>query len=218
VPEPLTSTRGERLRAARGRRFSSARAAAIALGLPVSTYGAHERAESPGGRDYSPEDAQQYARLFGVTAEWLLTGYAALASETGGSAPPTVQAPSKVRICGYVGEGIRVHFYDVAPVDLEQIKVPMLVSEKTAALEIRSKSLGSFFNRWYVLFDDMRERPMPNLAGGLYVVGLPGERVFIKQLHKGLAEGHLDFVSMDGSITRNADILWVGRIRALLQL
>ena len=33
-----------------------------------------ERAESPGGRDYGPEEATRYARRFGVTPEWLLTG------------------------------------------------------------------------------------------------------------------------------------------------
>ena len=44
VGHPET-TRGERLRLARKQRFRSARAAAMAMGIPVSTYAAHERAE-----------------------------------------------------------------------------------------------------------------------------------------------------------------------------
>src|SRR5271166_5042515 len=71
----MASTRGERLRDARKKLFKSARAAALAFAIPVATYSAHERAQAPGGRDYGPEDAQRYARRFGVTAEWLLTGY-----------------------------------------------------------------------------------------------------------------------------------------------
>jgi hypothetical protein len=47
---------------------------ALAFGIPVSTYGAHERAEERGGRDYGADEARQYARRFGVTTEWLLTG------------------------------------------------------------------------------------------------------------------------------------------------
>jgi hypothetical protein len=71
-----TTTRGERLRIARKRHFKSARAAAKALGVPPATYGAHERAQAPGGRgrDYSPEEAELYGFRFKVRPEWLLTG------------------------------------------------------------------------------------------------------------------------------------------------
>ena len=85
---------------AREKRFKSARLAGKAMGIPVSTYGAHERAQSPGGRDYGPEDAKKYARRFGVTPEWLLTGREPF--PTGADeAPP---AP-KVPVVGYVGAG-----------------------------------------------------------------------------------------------------------------
>ena len=83
----MATTRGERLRIAREKRFKSARLAGKAMGIPVSTYGAHERAQSPGGRDYGPEDAKKYARRFGVTPEWLLTGREPF-STGGDEAPP----------------------------------------------------------------------------------------------------------------------------------
>ena len=70
----MATTRGERLRLARERRYKSARIAAKELGVAISTYGAHERAENPGGRDYGPDEARFYARRLGVTPEWLLTG------------------------------------------------------------------------------------------------------------------------------------------------
>src|SRR6266436_2020838 len=93
----MATTRGERLRIAREKRFKSGRAAANAMGIPVSTYGAHERAESPGGRDYGPDEAKRYARRFQVTPEWLLTGSGL--SPTGEEEAP---AP-KIQVVGYVG-------------------------------------------------------------------------------------------------------------------
>lgn len=68
------NTRGERLKASRAKFFKSASAAAVALGVPLATYGAHERAETPGGRDFGPDEAKNYARRFGVSPEWLLLG------------------------------------------------------------------------------------------------------------------------------------------------
>lgn len=44
------------------------------MGIAPATYGAHERAESDGGRDYGPEEAQRYGLFLHVSAEWLLTG------------------------------------------------------------------------------------------------------------------------------------------------
>src|SRR6266581_9430591 len=100
----MRTLRGERLRMAREKRFKSARLAAQAMGIAVSTYGAHERAETPGGRDYGPDEARKYARRFGVTPEWLLTGREPFPE---GDEPP----PPKVPVLGYVGAGGTAHFY-----------------------------------------------------------------------------------------------------------
>src|SRR5204862_8187411 len=107
----ITTTRGDRLRMAREKHFKSARLAAKAMGIPVSTYGAHERAEQEGGRDYGPDEATQYARRFGVTPEWLLTGREPFPA---GEDPPK----PKVNVIGYVGAGAEAHIYDVPPGDL----------------------------------------------------------------------------------------------------
>jgi len=62
----MATSRGQRLRIAREKHFKSGRLAAKAMGIPVGTYGAHERAESPGGRDYGPDEAKKYGRRFRV--------------------------------------------------------------------------------------------------------------------------------------------------------
>ncbi|MEI2386065.1 helix-turn-helix transcriptional regulator [Breoghania sp. JC706] len=56
-----------RARLAKGIRYASR--AAKALGIPPSTYNAHEN----GTRNFD-EKAETYAKFFGVDAEWLLTG------------------------------------------------------------------------------------------------------------------------------------------------
>src|SRR5262245_66473823 len=101
----MATTRGERLRIAREKRFKSARLAGKALGIPVSTYGAHERAESPGGRDYGPEEAKRYGRRFGVPPEWLLTGREQFGPGKADEPSPAPKAP----VVGYVGAGAQPH-------------------------------------------------------------------------------------------------------------
>nr|WP_307233314.1 LexA family transcriptional regulator [Pararhizobium capsulatum] len=62
---------GERLRLAReAANFKSASKAADALGVSASSYRAHEN----GQNEFGPEIAQAYARKFGTTAAYLLTG------------------------------------------------------------------------------------------------------------------------------------------------
>lgn len=60
----------QRLRFARKRKFKSAAAAAKALGVEYPTYAGHEN----GNRENFIENAELYARRFGVTFEWLWTG------------------------------------------------------------------------------------------------------------------------------------------------
>jgi phage repressor protein C with HTH and peptisase S24 domain len=64
-------TMGERLRAAReAANFSSASKAAEALGVSASSYRAHEN----GQNEFGPDIAEKYARKFGTSAAYLLTG------------------------------------------------------------------------------------------------------------------------------------------------
>lgn len=67
----MQKTMGERLKAAReAANYPSATKAAEALGIGLSTYRAHEN----GQNEFGPEIADRYARKFGTTAGYLLTG------------------------------------------------------------------------------------------------------------------------------------------------
>ncbi|HEY7664204.1 MAG TPA: XRE family transcriptional regulator [Xanthobacteraceae bacterium] len=206
----MATTRGDRLRIAREKKFKSARAAGRAMGIPVSTYGAHERAESPGGRDYGPDEAKRYARRFGVTPEWLLTGREPF--PTGDSDEPF---RPKVPVVGYVGAGAETHLYEVAQGQLDEVEPPRGSNEATVAVEIRGDSLGPFWNRWLVFYDDVRREVTPDLLGELCVVGLQDGRVLVKQIQRGRAEGLFNLISATEKPITDVTVQWAARVNSI---
>ena len=208
----MASTRGTRLRDAREKRFKSARIAAKALGMPVSTYGAHERAEDPGGRDFGPDEAKRYARRFGVTPEWLLTGR--WGPDEVPEPPPEPEVP-KVLVVGYVGAGSEAHFYAVAQGDLDEVERPRDATENTVAVELRGESMGPFFKGWLVFYDDVRRPPTTDLIGELCVVGLRDGRVLIKQVQRAKIEGYFNLLSATEKPIQDADVDWAARVKSM---
>ena len=206
----MTTTRGERLRTAREKRFKSARAAGKAMGIAVSTYGAHERAEAPGGRDYGPNEALRYGRFFGVTPEWLLTGRKPFPSDE-----PEQPPARKVRVVGYVGAGAEAHLYAVAQGDLDEVDPPPGLTEDTVAVEIRGDSLGAFFNRWLVFYDDVRRPVTPDLIGELCIVGLEDGRILIKQIQRSKTEGLFNLISSTEKPIADVAIEWAARVNSI---
>jgi hypothetical protein len=210
----MATTRGDRLRIARAQRFKSARLAAKTLGIPAATYGAHERAQSPGGRDYSPEDAKRYGRAFRVTAEWLLTGRGP-GPVQGEPEDPIVLGPPKVSVVGYVGAGSAAHFYNVGQGELDEVLRPEGSTEATVAVEIRGNSLGSFFNRWLVFYDDVHRPVTPDLIGELCVVGLEDGRILIKQIQRGRTERLFNLISSTEKPIVDVAIEWAAKVNSM---
>jgi len=198
------------LRIAREKRFKSARAAGKAMGIAVSTYGAHERAEAPGGRDYGPNEALRYGRFFGVTPEWLLTGRKPFPSDE-----PEQPPARKVRVVGYVGAGAEAHLYAVAQGDLDEVDPPPGLTEDTVAVEIRGDSLGAFFNRWLVFYDDVRRPVTPDLIGELCIVGLEDGRILIKQIQRSKTEGLFNLISSTEKPITDVAIEWAARVNSI---
>jgi hypothetical protein len=215
----MLKTRGQRLRAAREKRgFKSARVAAKALAMPVSTYGAHERAEDPGGRDFGPDEAKFYGRRFQVSAEWLLTGREQSDKDKLPGSPGAAyqeDATPKVPVVGYVGAGSEAHLYAVAQGDLDEVDQPPGASERTVAVEIRGDSLGPLFNRWLVFYDSVRDQVTPDLIGELCVVGLADGRILIKQLQRGRGEGLYTLVSSTQPPIQDVKVDWAARVNSM---
>jgi hypothetical protein len=214
----MASTRGERLRAARARRgFKSARLAGKALGIAISTYGAHERAEAAGGRDYGPDEAKFYARRFGVSPEWLLTGRGQGPRDEFPGIPALLEAEEepKLPVIGYVGAGSQAHLYAVAQDDLDLVDQPHGAPDTAVAVEIRGDSLGPFFNRWLVFYDSVRRPVTPDLIGELCVVGLSDGSILLKQLQRGRSEGLYNLMSAGEPPILDANVEWAARVTSL---
>ncbi len=212
----MATTRGERLRTAREKHFKSARIAAKALGIAVSTYGAHERAEAPGGRDYGPDEAKRYGRRFRVTPEWLLTGRK-IEPTDGRPGPEPEEPPApKVPVAGYVGAGAETHFYAVSQGGLDEIDAPEGSTPDTVAVEIRGDSLGTFFDRWLVFYDDVRREVTPDLLGKLCVVGLDDGRVLIKKLQRSRSQGLFNLVSQTEAPILDVTIEWAAKVKSMM--
>ncbi len=203
----MLSTRGLRLRTARSKKYASARSAALALGLPIATYGAHERAQSVGGRDYGPDEARRYAKWFGVTPEWLLTGYETTPSMSGNTVP----------IIGYVGANAEAHLYAVAAKDLEKVELSALATTvATVALEIRVNSLGAQYKNWLLVYDDLRQRISSDLAGKMCVIRLQDDRLLIKRLQQGGVVGQLTGTKHGPAIGQQT-IEWAAAVKGIMQ-
>ncbi|HEY1361462.1 MAG TPA: XRE family transcriptional regulator [Xanthobacteraceae bacterium] len=213
----MATTRGERLRLARERRYKSARIAAKELGVAISTYGAHERAESPGGRDYGPDEARFYARRLGVTPEWLLTGrwLGPDGKPVKVDEPEKVTVRLRVPVVGYVGAGSKAHFYDVAQGDLDEVEPPEGSTRATVAVEIRGDSLGPFFNRWLAFYDEMRNPVTDDLIGDLCVVGLEDGRILLKQLQRGRSPGLFNLASTTEKTLHDVAVSWAAKVSSI---
>ena len=212
----MATTRGARLRSAREKYFKSARIAAKALGIAVSTYGAHERAEAPGGRDYGPDEAKRYGRRFRVTPEWLLTGRKIAPTDgVPGTEAPEEPATPKVPVAGYVGAGAETHFYAVAQGGLDEIDAPDGSTPDTVAVEIRGGSLGTFFDRWLVFYDDVRRPVTPDLVGKICVVGLDDGRVLIKKLQRSRSPGLFNLASQTEAPILDVAVEWAASVKGL---
>lgn len=215
------TSRGERLRLARiNAGFRSAAAAAKALAVATSTYNSHERAQMPGGRDFGPDEALLYGRRFRVDEAWLLTGKGANPALSAGAWSDHVESDAilqdatsepTVPVVGYVGAGAETQFYPAG--ELDRVPAPAGSGNRTAALEIRGKSIGTMFDRWIAYFDDVRSPVTDDMVGKLCVVGLADGRTLVKKLAR--KNGSVVLVSEDGSQIDGGGIEWDALVKSL---
>jgi transcriptional regulator with XRE-family HTH domain len=121
----------------------------------------------------------------------------------------------EVPVVGYVSAGdTSVHYTDQGVMDT--ISGPDDTSEVTVAVLIRGESLGPAFDGWYAFYDDVRHPPSPDLMGELCVVGLPDERVLIKQIRAASVPGLYHLISQAGDAPMtDVRVAWAARVKHL---
>lgn len=220
----MKTTRGDRLRAVRTAKGMSQGAVARALGIAQSTYSAHERAQSPGGRDYNPEEAREYARFYKVQTSWLVTGEGNPPKFLGGAEhldsehvlPPAGER-KKTLIKGYVGASTGAGaLYNFAHDQFEEVDRPDFATERTVAAEIKGKSLGPLMDGMLVYYEDVRSPVTDDMVGSVCVVGLSDDRILLKKIVRG-PNGTYRLLSNTGDddVIENAKIEWAARMIAI---
>lgn len=184
--------------------YEEATKAAQALQMEPPTYLAHEN----GTRGFKAR-ADQYARKYGVTLEWLLTG----------REPRRRRSEAKIEartvpLVGYVSAGAEAHF--TAAGDLGMAPAPEGATEATVAVEIRGESLGPLFDRWLCYYDDVRRPVTADLVGHLCVVGLDDGRVLIKKVHRSKTRGLFHLISNIEPPILDVSVEWAAKVKNLV--
>jgi phage repressor protein C with HTH and peptisase S24 domain len=218
----MKTTRGDRLRMARERLYRFSTEAARALGIAPSTYNSHERAQLPGGRDYSPEEARKYARFFKVQASWLLTGEGQTPKVPRDGHLDSADVLPEIKrnttlIKGYVGASTGSgSLYNFASDQFEEIDRPRFANDQTVAVEIKGKSNGPLMEGMLVFYDDVRSPVTDDLVGALCVVGLADDRILLKKILRGPGGSfRLLSNSNEEPPIENAKIEWAAKMIAI---
>lgn len=127
--------------------------------------------------------------------------------------PPDYSGPGKSPMVGYVGAGAEAHLFNDGQGPFGMVDAPDGSTDATVAVEIRGESLGSFFDRWLVFYDDVRDPPTMDLIGKLCVIGLPDGRVLIKKLAKGSQAGLFTLLSQFESPIFDQSIMWAAKVK-----
>jgi hypothetical protein len=146
------------------------------------------------------------APVLDTTVDWLTTG----------NGPETLSdgLKSDIIVKGYVGASAKGHIYAAPESNLDKIPVPKITSS-TTAVEIKGDSLGSLFDRWYVVYDERREEVTPDMIGRLCVVGLPDDRVAVKVVRR--AGKRFDLISQTGKDDiLNVVVEWAARVKIMV--
>lgn len=127
----------------------------------------------------------------------------------------------EIPVRGYVGANSQSFPFNTSnPGDFGSIEASDQDTDQTVALVIIGTSLGEFFNRWYVLYDDVRSPITDNMvgpSGPLCVVGLSDDRVLVKKIERGSRRGLYNLVSnaKDEPVVENVSIEWAAKVKSL---
>jgi len=130
--------------------------------------------------------------------------------------PAPVGGTRLVPLVGYVGAGAEAHFFGDGQGPFDMVDAPDNSTEKTVAVEIRGESLGSFFDRWLVFYDDVRDPVTADLIGKLCVCGLPDGRVVIKKLARSREKGLFILHSQFEPPIYDVAVIWAAKVKNMV--
>ncbi|WP_187273283.1 helix-turn-helix transcriptional regulator [Methylobacterium sp. WL19] len=121
---------------------------------------------------------------------------------------------SFVPLVGFVGAGSEVAVFGDGQADPdEKIEAPGVATRDTVAVEIRGTSLGEFFDRWIVFYDDVRRPVTADLVGAICVCGLSDGRVLIKKIKNGSEDGLYHLHAQFEPPIYDAEVTWAAMVK-----
>lgn len=178
--------------------FHSAAAAAEALGVKYPTYASHEN----GSRGIESEALQHYARRFGVSVDWLLTGIG-----------DSQRQPDTVPIRGKAGAGPDgTVMFATGDDHLGEAEAPINATADTSGLEVEGQSMRGVAEDGSLIFYDGREPPNEGHIGELCVCWLQDERVMVKYPYPGSQAGLWNLESTSAQTLRDVPIRWFSHV------
>lgn len=165
------------------------------------------------GKPIGIKHVSALAQISKTSIEWILHGHGDI------DAFPPDQAGEHGRtvpVVGYVGAGAAAHYYAVSQSNLDQVTAPPDAAPSTVAMEVRGNSIGPLFNTWLVFYDEVRSPITPDLIGRLCVVGLPDDRILVKQIRRSARfKGLFDLISnsLDEEPIEGVEIAWAAKVK-----
>lgn len=166
-------------------------------------------------RGLSPEWAGRIAHLLQVPVTELLLLEPDIRSEDVAEMLPNGPRPATVPLKGYVGAGSEMHYYRLADEEYEEVPAPKKVTNRTVAVEIRGKSMGSAVAGWLVFYDDVHSPVSEALHGRLCVVGLSDDRILIKRVQRQKNGLYTLLSNSDEPPIQDARIEWAALVTSL---
>lgn len=192
------STPSERLRLARKTAgFESATDAVNRFGWTQQTYLAHEN----GSRGYRLPTAQEYARAFRVSLEWLISGKGEM---KGGKTVP---------LMGIVSAGGHIMPADDSPNGLEQVDAPPEMGPSTVAAQVRGDSMYPAFDDGDLIYYDQIQAMPEILPNKACIARLADGRCMLKLVRKGSRKGLYTLHSHNAPPIEDVRLEWVAKIK-----
>ena len=119
-----------------------------------------------------------------------------------------------VPVVGYVRAGAELFYYETADDPGERVPAPDDATNSTVAVELRGQSMGPLLDGWLVFYDQRHSPVTPDLIGELCVVGLPDDRVLIKQIKASRTPGHYHLLSNTGEPPMlDMQVTWAAKVK-----
>lgn len=180
--------------------YTSAAAAAEAMGIKYSTYAGHENANR--GLLGSLE---RYALRYHVSVDWLLTGR----GDGPSIRPDTRPRIREVKLNGFVGAAQTVYQFDEDGAGY--VEAPPNATESTEAVEVRGESMLPLYEDGTILYYS-KQLPPEMMVGRRCVVRLEDERVLVKILGRGAERGLWTLQSLNAPDIPDVAVQWAAPI------